>query len=354
MNDLTADLEAAFEQHSEEDEPIESNEEISADAGDTTEIEDVPRGTEDEGAAEGDEPKAEAAEDDKPKAGVDEEHQRETAAAAVDAKAPASWTPKAREAWAKVPPEAQAQIAKRESEVTQVLQTSATARKGMEQLNQTLAPFKDSMIQAGYADPFTAISGLLSTEKTLRTGTGQEKAFQVANLIKQFGVDIGMLDSLLAGQPVQASQNNDLEALINQRLEPVNQFLSQQKQMQQQEEYRQQQEAVQSVQAFGQEAEFLNDVRMDMADLMDAAAARGQQMSIKKAYDMACSLNPEISEMLASRKAAADLTSGRSAIERKRAAAGASLTGRPAGSGNSREGMDLRATIEDAWNNPGG
>ena len=49
--------------------------------------------------------------------------------------------------------------------------------------------------------------------------------------------------------------------------------------------------------------EFYNDVRSDMADLLDMAANRGRQMSMQDAYNTACAAHPQISKVMAGRQA---------------------------------------------------
>jgi hypothetical protein len=273
---------------------------------------------------------------------------------AEKSKAPASWSPQNREAWGKIPSAAQAQITKREQQVNQVLQDSSTARKGMDQLNQVLAPHREGLIAAGVPDPFQMIGSLLATESTMRIGSQQQKAEAAASLIKQYGIDIRTLDSVLTGQQPQQNPNGDLEAIIEQRMAPVNQFLQQQQFAQQQSQLHNEQNAAHSVTEFSNSAEFINDVRMDMADLLDMAAQRGQELSLEDAYKKACAIHPEVSKVLAERDNQARIMGTQNDVAAKRAAASASITGRPAGQAAGNAGMSLRDSIADAWDSQQG
>jgi hypothetical protein len=342
MSDLMDDLAAAFDEHDDDDEtPSQETEEVVAETTETEEVEETTDET----------PEIEAKETE-----VDDpEHAAEVEAAKepeykID-KAPASWNPKAREAWAKIPDDAKTQVAKREAEVNGVLQNSATARKAMDSFNNTINPFKQGLMAAGYQDPFTAINDLLTTEQTLRQGTVEGKAQLVGRLIKDFGVDIQTLDGILSGQPAQpGSANPQLEDIINQRMAPINAFLAQQEENHQYQQRETQNQADQAVATFGQDKEFLNDVRMDMADMMDMAAKRGQSMTLDQAYDKACAIHPEISGVIAQRAQTEQTLGSTATMDAKRTAAGASLTGTRAGGGSSTENMSLRGVIEDAWN----
>ena len=266
-----------------------------------------------------------------------------------DIKAPASWSAKARESWKTLPSEAKAQIDKREREVNQVLQQSAAARKGMAELHQVLAPHAQRLINAGVESPMQAIGTLLATEGRLRQGSTHEKAATIANLIKQYGVDIETLDTVLSGQQVapRGRVNADIDAILNEKLAPFQQYMSEQQRWQQAQLQRSQQEATQSVAQFSQNAEFINDVRNDMADLMDLAAARGREMSLEEAYNRACLAHPEISQILEQRKAQQTMMGTSEAAKAKKRAA-VSITGQQGGQ-TTRGADTLRAQIAQAW-----
>ena len=276
----------------------------------------------------------------------DEKTEQKTAP--VKSKVPASWGASAKETWGKVPEAAQKQILKREAEVNTVLQQSATARKAAESLNRTLEPYKSGLIASGVQDPFQAIDVLLRTEATLRGGTQVEKGRMVAQLIKDYGVDIGTLDSLLSGE-APAPEADRFEQMLNAKLAPVNQFLAQQQQNAQAEQYSIQANAAQSIQEFSQNAEFLSDVRNDMADLLDMAAARGQEMSLEEAYQKACLLHPEVSKVMAAREKEQRIMGSTQEAQKKKAAA-ASLTGKQGGAGGGgNANMSLHDQIAAAW-----
>ena len=77
----------------------------------------------------------------------------------------------------------------------------------------------------------------------------------------------------------------------------------QQYQQNQQQTYQQQtQSAEQEIAQFGEQHEFFEDVREDMADLIEMAEKRGQSLSLEQAYERACAINPEISKVLDQRR----------------------------------------------------
>ena len=279
---------------------------------------------------------------------TDEEKPKETKAA----KAPAGWTPTNREQWANLPDSVKDQITKREQEIDLALKKTSNERRVAQQLSQTVQPYQQAMIAAGYKDPFQAIDTLMRTESGLRTGTAHEKATIVADLIKNYGVDIQSLDSLLAGQPVQSGENSALESMLEQRLAPINQYMQQIQQTQLQAQQQEQQTANKAVSEF--QGEFFDDVRMDMADIMDMAAKRGVQMNLQEAYDKACMLHPEISQVVRQREADQRILEASQQTARKKAAASASLTGRQVGVPGNNPNASLRETLSEAWNDSHG
>lgn len=266
-------------------------------------------------------------------------------------KAPVSWSPGNREKWGDLPAEVKQQITKREQEIDLALKKSSDSRKVADTFMQTVEPFKQGLQAAGYQDPFTAINTLFQAEATLRGGSQQQKAQQVAQLIQNYGVDIQTLDTMLAGQPAPTSDgggNPDIERLIDERMQPVNQYLQTVQQREQQMQMQRQQQAVQAVESF--DGEFLSDVRLDMADLMEMAAKRGVPMTIEEAYDKACAVHPEVGPIMKQREEQKRLMGTTAEARRKKQTASASLTGRqrgePAPSGNESR----RETIEQLWN----
>ena len=260
-------------------------------------------------------------------------------------KAPAGWTPKLRESWSKVPAEVQAQINAREKEMSASMANTSAARTThdrMAKLGQSFAPI---MAAEGISDPVEAAEGLFNTVSKLRMGSPAQKAQVISELISSYGVDISTLDDLIVGNTPQSSPNADMERLIDQRMEPLNQVMQMLNQQQQQKGAESKVQAEQEIKSFAENAEFLGDVRMDMANIIDYAGSQGRKMGMKEAYDTAVAMNPEIQQVIAQRK----ITGGNTAITAKHTAA-SSISGRKAGTGNVGNGaMSIRESISSAW-----
>lgn len=273
--------------------------------------------------------------------------------AATTMKAPQSWKPEVREKWAALPPEVQAEVDRREKEMGVALKESGEARKSWQAFREVVGPY-EGMIRAEGGDPIKAVGSLFQTAAALRTAPPAHKARLVANIIQQFNVDVSALDAALSGQappaPTQgAAPTLDPEALLQQAEQRVFQRLQTQRQ--------------QSVAAKAQadteafinsgEAEFLDDVRPLMANLLDSAGRSGIPLTLKDAYDRACLLSPDVSKVMEQRKAATAATATQAATQRARTAA-SSVRSQPAAPPAAAEPDDLRSLIRQNWSKASG
>lgn len=263
-------------------------------------------------------------------------------------KAPASWKPAEREGWDKLPPHVKAAVNRREQEMQHNLQVTAQARNVAKSFHDMVMPYKPVFDAEGVSDPMQGIQSLLQVAAGLRMGSQQQKALEVAKIIQGYDVSIEALDSLLAGQQPQ-QENNQIEELINQRMAPVNQLLSQLNQSAEQEQQTQTMQASQSIAEFSNKAEFLAEVRNDMADLMDMAAQRGQRMTLDQAYAKACALNPEIAQVMEQRQQQQRIQQAAQSTAQKKNAS-SSIMGTKGGAGGQSGDMSLRSLIEEQWN----
>ena len=268
-------------------------------------------------------------------------------------RAPASWKPELREHWATLPDGVRSEIYRRESEVQRTLQETAEARKTAEAVMKTIAPY-EAFIKAENSNPLQAIDNLMSTAARLRTGTAPELAQLVAGIVNQFGIGrfgnsfIEQLDGALAGQtPKVDPQQNAIEQVLNQKLAPVQQMLNQFQQAQAQQQQMVQQQAVNEVEQFLSKAEFGNDVREDMADILEVAQRRGINMTLQDAYKKAVMMNDNVRSVLTQRVQSQKAQSQTQAAQRARSAA-VSVSGAAPMGGMQAPVTDVRSAIEAA------
>ena len=266
---------------------------------------------------------------------------------AEEDKPPVSLSAAAREEWANTPEPVRKEIAKRERDFAVGIQKYAENAKRAEAMDRTLAPYQQLFAMNGGAAQF--MPGLMQTASVLQMGAPAQKAQMVADLIKQFGVDIGTLDSLLVGEapPPEVQQQSAVQQAVQQAVAPYQQHMNQIRQQQQYAMQQEQQQVASEVQQFAQtpENEFYHDVKMEMADILDLAANRGREMSMQEAYDQACQLNPQIRQILQGRQS-------QQSVQQKRKA-GSSIHGTLGGDGSSSAPDSMRNAIEMAWEGAG-
>lgn len=268
--------------------------------------------------------------------------------------APVSWKPGVREHWAGIHPEVQDEIARREADHNKVLNDSAGFRKVADEYYKTVAPFQN-LIQAQGSTPAQAIHNLMSTAAQLTQGTPARKAEVVLNIINEYGVDISMLDQVLAGQTPADDPNQPLLNAIDERLAPINTFMGSVQQQQTTRNEAVGAEAATELATFAEaHSEFYEDLRDDMADLLEMAANRGRAMTMEQAYERAAAAHPDIGPILSQRKAAADGKLSADAAAKKRNASssirGTQNSGQQAGGGEAT----VRGTIEQLWDDQAG
>ncbi len=265
-----------------------------------------------------------------------------TPPAGPDLKAPASWTPLAREKWAGVAPEVQAEIHRREREHGQLMEQAAGARQFIDAFQRVCSPY-EVLIQAEQTTPLQAVDALLRSAAVMHVGTPEQKVGLVAGVIKQYGIDLRMLDSVLANAPLPPPGAGPM-------LDPrVDQLLAQQRQWFEQQQQTEQAGIAHLLGDFASTHEFYEDLRNVMADLIEMAGRRGEVLTMEDAYGKACKLDDGVSKILAARASANSAGTRNAAAQRaRRAALSISGDSTPAGATIPRDDS-LRSTLEAAY-----
>jgi hypothetical protein len=262
-------------------------------------------------------------------------------------RAPASWRKEAKGEWAAVPLHIRQEVHRRELEVNRALNEAAQARQHAGEFGKVVEPYM-ARIQSFGVTPQQAISQLLQADYTLATSSKTQRAQLMAKLIKDYDVDVTELDAALVsgiqGQPQQAPQQPDIQALVQQQLQ---QALAPIYQQQQAEQQRQQAQVDQTVEQMALNPQYphFDEVREDMADMIELAAKRGIALSLPDAYTRAVAFNPQVNQMQQVQQ---------QNLQAQRAkAASRSVTGAPAAGGSNEFAGDgsLRGSLEAAFAN---
>jgi hypothetical protein len=228
----------------------------------------------------------------------------------------------------------QEQILDREAHIAKEMSHVKVARQTHDTFTQIANQYAPILAAEG-VDPIQATQSLFKTVAQLRLGTQTQRAQVIAELINNYDINIGTLDDVLSGSisdDAPTAYDNrggppEIDRIIEERLAPITQLLSQEQDRQRQQVYEQAHDVVEQ---FAETAEFLADVRMDMADIIDAKTRQGVKISLQDAYDAACQLNPEIRSILQQRQQQTLATANQQTLAQKRDASG-SLNGKKTG-----------------------
>lgn len=200
--------------------------------------------------------------------------------------APGSWKAAEKAEWDKIPANARAAIKRREAEASRALTQSTDARRMADEYKQVLHPFEPLIQSKGITDPLhQVIKPILQIRAALEIGSPQQKAALVANMVRDFGIDVSMLDAAIvhntnnphAALPPAPPPAPSLRA--NPELQPLF-ALAEQLEQRRAAAAAEQIASVESLPHF-------EELREDMADIMTRAAEKNRTITVKQAYDWA-------------------------------------------------------------------
>ena len=254
---------------------------------------------------------------------------------------PQAWSAPDKEAFAKLPPEAQDIIRRREDQVAQAFQERAQPLKEYEAIRQVLEPFAVNYRVQGYTD-VDAVRMWATVANELRRNAPNA----IRELIKSHGLTPEQILGRTADpQPYQQPAPNDVAM---QRLDRIEQHFAQEAQRREQAE---QQRIVSRIETFAADPanKHFETVRKYMGALITAEPT----LSMEDAYSSAIRAHPDVWKVvLAEENAAAEAKRQAEAKKTAEAArrAGVGLRGAPpVGAGGSAAGeRSIRQEIEAA------
>lgn len=257
-------------------------------------------------------------------------------------KPPQSWTPGAREEWAKVPLAVQREIDKRERDVARGFQEHAESRRIHQSFQQTVGPYEGLMRAHGATDSLQAVGQIVQTWAGLQAGPPQQKAQILGNLFKGSGLTVEQLAAAIDGTPTPQGQQSaqgfgqdDINRLVDQRVTEA---------LATRQSGAARQRAGKEVQDFRAKAEFFDDVRDRMAALVSADERGGVERPLQDVYDEACWGHPDIRKVLQQRQEA-EAAKAREASTQRARLAGSSVRNQPAAPINGAQRDDLGSVL---------
>jgi hypothetical protein len=261
-------------------------------------------------------------------------------------KAPDGWKAELKAKFPELPPEVQAEIARRETDMHKALTRQDEERTFAKRVNEIVSPYLPT-IRAEGGTPEKAIESLLQTAHTLRNGNDYQKAQNVAAVIQQFKVDPQVLFSILqggnvnTGVPLQQAPYTQAAIQPHQVTELVQAELAKQHQIQEQHTLQSQ------IEAFASDPAHPHFERVKV--LMGSLLETGEAADLEDAYNQACYAKPDIRSSLTAlqQQAANDqrTTEARAKAEAAKRAGG-SVTGGP-GSAKALKGPGTDVPLEE-------
>lgn len=196
-------------------------------------------------------------------------------------KAPASWKGDAKEVWNALPEKARKEVTRRERQIQQTLNETAQVRQEYQAVQEVVRAYEPRLREWGVPAP-EALRQFMDADRQLTTGPMVNRAQFMANLIKQYNIDFAALDAALAGQAPPADLNMEarIQQLVDQRMAPITQRFEQ-------EAEQSRQTVVHTIQSMENNPEYpyFDDVRAEMADLIEFNYSKGVAVSLDDAYN---------------------------------------------------------------------
>jgi tetratricopeptide (TPR) repeat protein len=269
-------------------------------------------------------------------------------------KAPQSWRPAQKEKWEKLDPEVRQEVIRRERETEQALSSSAQARKIAQEFQQSVQPYM-ARVEAMGISPIAAAQQLFRADHILTTAPKAQRAEFMAKIIKDYDVDVVELDRALSGAPPADPVQATVDKLLQERLAPFMSLVERQQQAEATQAQRAAQTMEQQIAEMENNPKFpeFDEVRGDMADLIEIQSKRGIYLTLEQAYSRAIAMNPDVSARVTQRhQAASSQAAAQEANSRAQRAlkASSSVSGSPSGTpAGGISALDRRATIAAAF-----
>lgn len=224
---------------------------------------------------------------------------------------PASWKKDYHEVWQTADPKLKEYAWQREEEMKRGVEPLLSKAQFADQIQQAIEPYQNNLRTLGIEPP-QAIKALMDADNVLRHGTPQQKAQMFASLSQQYGVNLGEIGNLQQ-QPVDPT----VSMLQNELYSVKNEVMT----WKQQQEAAQNQALLSEIDSFAQKAEFFEDARPTMIQLLNSGMAQNLEDAYNKALRLDESLSSKLQQSQQAQAEAAKREAANKAAKAARAAA---------------------------------
>jgi len=250
---------------------------------------------------------------------------------------PASWKKDYHEAWTTADPKLKEYAWKREEEMRAGVEPLLSKAQFADQMQQALEPYMNNIRGLGIEAP-QAVKALMEADNVLRHGTPQQKQQYFAQLAQQYGINMGDVQVQPTDPNFYAIQNE----LAQVRGEVLN--------WKQQQEAAQNQALLQEINQFQTKAEYFEEARPTMIQLLNSGVAQDLDDAYQKAIRLDNDLFTKHQQASQGAADAAKREASNKAAKAARAAAVSVKSSTP-GAATSTKAQDRRSLLMEQFDN---
>ena len=250
---------------------------------------------------------------------------------------PASWKKDYHEAWTTADPRLKEYAWKREEEMKAGVQPLLSKAQYADQMQQAIEPYMNNIRGLGIEAP-QAVKALMEADNVLRHGSPQQKQAYFAQLAQQYGINMGETQFQPTDPNFYAIQNE----LAQVRGEVLN--------WKQQQETAQNQALLSEINQFQATAEYFEEARPTMIQLLNSGVAQDLDDAYKKAIRLDNDLFNKQQQTLQGTQNAEKREQSNKAAKAARAAAVSVKSSTP-GAPTSTKAQDRRSLLSEQFDN---
>ena len=250
---------------------------------------------------------------------------------------PASWKKDYHEAWTTADPKLKEYAWKREEEMKAGVQPLLSKAQFADQMQQAIDPYMNNIRGLGIEAP-QAVKALMEADNVLRHGTPQQKQQYFAQLAQQYGINMGEVQVQPTDPNFYAIQNE----LAQVRGEVLN--------WKQQQEAAQNQALLSEINQFQAKAEYFEEARPIMIQLLNSGVAQDLDDAYQKAIRLDNDLFTKHQQASQGAADAAKREASNKAAKAARAAAVSVKSSTP-GAATSTKAQDRRSLLMEQFDN---
>jgi hypothetical protein len=216
-----------------------------------------------------------------PRQAQEQQETQDVAEEPVWSRPPASWKKDYHEVWKTADPKLREYAWQREEQMRAGVEPLISKAQFADQMQEVITPFESTIRGLGL-QPKDAVKALLEADHSLRYSTPQEKVQLFSRLAQQYGVNLGQIE--------QSPQQNPIDPTIYALQNELNKVRGEVMTWKEQQEQVQNQSLLGEINQFAQKAEYFEEARPVMVQLLQSGVAQ----TLEDAYEKAIRLDSNL------------------------------------------------------------